>query len=89
MWARGPEYTAATRGSLAELVTALLISDDTPGGCRGDSVHLLCPGGISPTGSFFAFFARLLEVLVWFWPLVRLSVVFNNLPTHGATTWPL
>ena len=35
---------------------------------------------------FFAFFARLLEVLVWFWPLVRLSTVLNNLPTwcqHG------
>ena len=33
---------------------------------------------------YFAFFARLLEVLVLFWPLVRLSAVFNNLPTHGA-----
>ena len=82
MWARG----RSTLASLAQLVTALLISDDTPGGCRGDSVHLLCPGGISPTDSFFAFFARLLEVLVWFWPLVRPSTVLNNLPTwcqHG------
>ena len=74
----------STLASLAQLVTALLISDDTPGGLRGASAPFLRLGGISPTDSFFSFFAQLLEVLAWFWPLVRLLAVFNNLPTHGA-----
>ena len=81
MWARG----RSTLASLAQLVTALLISDDTPGGCRGDSVHLLCQGGISPTKRFFAFFARGFGLVLAF-SLVRLSTVLNNLPTwcqHG------